>query len=255
MQNKVVMQECTCCRKRFPVRYFMNGSYEYMGETCKCESDFEPIEGEPSISEWMEEIYMEEKVLTIFWLDKETRILLSGMFEIEKQEVDGMIFSVPVFTSLEGTLIDCKGNKKPFSPAGYSWDGNKYTLKDAADFFIENRILGNQKYKSVYLLPDLKKAVNTFQHQPVTTVCDQHVFPTMLHNGNIYSLVLATNKALYYGYDEDVVMVDTATRLIVSDNYFATEALDEVSDEVRAGRESLLYMRNKAKIGDEKCNC
>lgn len=54
MKNKVVMQECICCGQRFPIRYYEDGTIEYIGETCNCESDFEPIDGEPSISEWME---------------------------------------------------------------------------------------------------------------------------------------------------------------------------------------------------------
>ena len=48
------MQECTCCGKIFSVRYLENGNIEYTDEPCECESDFEPISGEPSISEWME---------------------------------------------------------------------------------------------------------------------------------------------------------------------------------------------------------
>lgn len=51
MKSKVVMQTCTCCGKIFPVEYFENGNIEYIGEPCECECDFEPISGEPSISE------------------------------------------------------------------------------------------------------------------------------------------------------------------------------------------------------------
>ena len=54
MKSKIVMQVCTCCWKIFLVRYLENRNIEYMDEPCECESDFEPISGEPSISEWME---------------------------------------------------------------------------------------------------------------------------------------------------------------------------------------------------------
>lgn len=53
MKSKVVMQECTCCGQRFYVKYYENGTIEYTYKTCECESDFEPIDGEPSISEWI----------------------------------------------------------------------------------------------------------------------------------------------------------------------------------------------------------
>lgn len=54
MKSKIVMQACACCGEIFSVRYLENGNIEYMDEPCECESDFEPISGEPSISEWME---------------------------------------------------------------------------------------------------------------------------------------------------------------------------------------------------------
>lgn len=56
MKNTVVMQECQECGKRFPVRYFEDGTIEYISDTCDCEAGFNPIEGKPSISEWLETI-------------------------------------------------------------------------------------------------------------------------------------------------------------------------------------------------------
>ena len=54
MKNTVVMQECSQCNKRFPLRYFADGTYEFVSEPCDCESAFNPIEGKPSITEWIE---------------------------------------------------------------------------------------------------------------------------------------------------------------------------------------------------------
>lgn len=54
MKSKIVMQECICCGQRFPIKYYENGTYEYICETCECEGVFEPVDGEPSISEWVE---------------------------------------------------------------------------------------------------------------------------------------------------------------------------------------------------------
>lgn len=48
------MQQCCNCGKRFPVEYCSDGTYTFVSDTCNCKSDFEPIEGEPSISEWLE---------------------------------------------------------------------------------------------------------------------------------------------------------------------------------------------------------
>lgn len=54
MKNTVVMQECQECGKRFPVTYCEDGTIKYISDTCDCESGFTPIEGQPSISEWLE---------------------------------------------------------------------------------------------------------------------------------------------------------------------------------------------------------
>jgi hypothetical protein len=54
MKNIIVMQECSVCGKRFPLRYFEDGTYEYISETCNCEAGFNPINGSLSISEWLD---------------------------------------------------------------------------------------------------------------------------------------------------------------------------------------------------------
>ena len=56
LQFKIVMQECNCCGKRFPIEYCSDGTYSYISNTCNCESSFEPIEGQPSISEWLQSL-------------------------------------------------------------------------------------------------------------------------------------------------------------------------------------------------------
>ena len=51
---KTVEQECACCGKHFYLKYCSDGTYEYVGEVCDCEDGFYPVDGEPSISQWME---------------------------------------------------------------------------------------------------------------------------------------------------------------------------------------------------------
>ncbi len=54
MKSKIVEQECENCGNRFYLKYFEDGSYEYISPTCDCESEFHPINGEPSISQWLQ---------------------------------------------------------------------------------------------------------------------------------------------------------------------------------------------------------
>ena len=51
---KVVEQECENCGKHFHLRYCSDGNYEYIDESCECESGFHPVEDEQSISEWID---------------------------------------------------------------------------------------------------------------------------------------------------------------------------------------------------------
>ena len=52
--HSVVEQECNCCGKHFYLKYYSDGTYEYVGEPCACEADFSPADEKPSISEWMD---------------------------------------------------------------------------------------------------------------------------------------------------------------------------------------------------------
>lgn len=49
---RVVEQICDNCGMHFYLKYYPNGTYEYTGKVCECESGFHPLEGEYSISEW-----------------------------------------------------------------------------------------------------------------------------------------------------------------------------------------------------------
>lgn len=51
--STIVEQECNCCGTTFRVQYYANGSYIYIDEPCNCECDFSPVDGAPSISEWI----------------------------------------------------------------------------------------------------------------------------------------------------------------------------------------------------------
>jgi len=56
MKTIVIKQECNSCGKEFDVKYFTDSHYEYVSEPCDCEDGFSPISGQPSISQWLEQI-------------------------------------------------------------------------------------------------------------------------------------------------------------------------------------------------------
>lgn len=56
MRTYDAVQECHSCGKRFTIRYYENGCYDYLDTPCECEDAFTPVGGEPSISEWLESL-------------------------------------------------------------------------------------------------------------------------------------------------------------------------------------------------------
>lgn len=54
---KIAEQECCGCGKHFYIKYCSDGSYEYIDDVCDCIATFSPVNGEPSISEWIERLY------------------------------------------------------------------------------------------------------------------------------------------------------------------------------------------------------
>ena len=51
---KIVEQVCEGCGSHFSLKYCADGTYEYIGDVCDCEADFHPVDGEPSMYEWIE---------------------------------------------------------------------------------------------------------------------------------------------------------------------------------------------------------
>lgn len=87
MRSVIIEQECHSCGKHFPARYYENGSCRYSG-ACECESEFAPVDGQPSISEWLEKIEDEKWVDEYECLTEEN---LKSMFETA--EKDGEILN------------------------------------------------------------------------------------------------------------------------------------------------------------------
>ena len=57
MEAAIITQECWGCGHRFDIMYLQDGSYLYLDDDdCDCEyTSFSPIDGQPSISQWLEQ--------------------------------------------------------------------------------------------------------------------------------------------------------------------------------------------------------
>ena len=60
MKSIIVMQECQSCGSEFPIKYYEDGTYDYLeAPCCDDESDcnfYLPVNGQPSISQWLESL-------------------------------------------------------------------------------------------------------------------------------------------------------------------------------------------------------
>lgn len=62
--NAIALQRCNQCGATFLVQYNRDGSYTYYDEPCDCDSDFSPVNGELSISEWIKRVEQDEAFYT-----------------------------------------------------------------------------------------------------------------------------------------------------------------------------------------------
>ena len=56
MKTYIASQECSYCGEQFRVEYAECGGYRFIDFPCECEVEFSPVDGEPSISQWLEYI-------------------------------------------------------------------------------------------------------------------------------------------------------------------------------------------------------
>ena len=61
MKSIIVMQECQSCGSEFPIKYYEDGTYDYINDNACCDDEgnydfFVPVDGQPSISQWIESL-------------------------------------------------------------------------------------------------------------------------------------------------------------------------------------------------------
>ena len=65
VRSLIAEQECEACGRRFKVQYvttigrIKKFRYEYVDTPCECDAAFHPVDGAPSISEWLEQLNAE----------------------------------------------------------------------------------------------------------------------------------------------------------------------------------------------------
>lgn len=226
---------------------------------------FEYVDEYPHISifstseEWLENAYpsiaehyvienqpqsvteQEKKLLAIFTVAKKTYEIY-GEFKIcTGQDYHPKEYSYPGFFDLTADIIE--GNKKSnFVPGGVKWSGNKYDVEDMMKDLLFKSIVGNKDYQILYLDEALKQLVETYRMEKISL--EDRELPFRILGKDMYEifeLTLVTDKFIYYGCGEDMLMFDIDGLDIISYNYFAGAGFYDSCENIKNGKENLLW--------------
>lgn len=134
------------------------------------------------------------------------------------------------------------GESVPYVPEGRSWSGHKYDETDMICGLLADMTVGGSAYKVHYLEEGLQKVVEFYVNDSSLKVDGKPVSSMILYAGTeVYELLLATDKYLYYGREDAFRMYTTSERELVSDNYFTEVGFADSIENIENGSETLLW--------------
>lgn len=194
----------------------------------------------------------DEKLLATFKVVETGDIFnIYGNYDIEKGKVVDIIndkglidFDYPDFYGITATKV-IDGKEESFKPVGETWVGHKYECKDMIQAFISSIIIGNDVYSKIYLDSKLQELVDSYtNNSEIALTVNSRKIPKRILSYNMYDmyqLLLVTDAFIYYSYDESVYMLGTDDHNVVSDNFFAEVGLSDSIENVKSGKEMLLW--------------
>lgn len=130
-----------------------------------------------------------------------------------------------------------------YTPVGKTFTGHKYNCNDMINSFIYSQIINDNSYTSKYIDLGLQCIIDDYKTNNTITINENTQIPkyVLYVNCSIYQLFLVTDQYIYYGYENLILMLDTATHRIISDNCFAEIGYTESIENINAGKEKLLW--------------
>lgn len=194
----------------------------------------------------------DEKLLATFRVEETGDVFnIYGEYDIKQGSVVDIIgdsklinFNYPDFYDITATKV-IDGKEESFKPVGETWAGHKYECMDMIHAFISSIIIGNNVYSKIYLDAKLQKIVDSYTNdsEVALTVSGRKIPKRILSYNmyDMYQLLLVTDAFIYYNYEESVYMLGTDDHNVVSDNYFAEVGLADSIENVKSGKEMLLW--------------
>lgn len=184
--------------------------------------------------------------------NKETLFHVYGEYDIESRESDfyinGKSFNdiTPYleFYNLKSTQeVDEK--ETPFIPEGSNWAGRHFDESDMINEFICDVILDGTTFRSVYICPKIQQVINYYvkPDRIALSYKERKIPQTILWNDMYvaYSLLLVTDKYLYYCYEDIFYMFGVEDHVLIADGYFAEEGFWQSVQHVKSGKEKLIW--------------
>ena len=153
-------------------------------------------------------------------------------------------YTYPEFYDLTAKQI-IDGKEVDYKPKGSTWSGRKYTVEDMIQDFIAKSTVNNLSYSAIFIESGLQDIISQFNNaEAIALTVDNLQIPKEIFSYdlyNIYELLLVTNDFIYYACDDMTIMFTTNTHGIVSDNHFAEVGYRESVENVKSGKEILLW--------------
>lgn len=168
----------------------------------------------------------------------------NNVFDMFTEKPTLIDFNYPEFDNLTATEVK-DGVEKHYKPTGETWSGRKYTEEDMICSFIAALTQGDESYTKVFLEKGLQEIVDTYlSDDAIALTYNGKKIPKRILTNNMfymYQLMLVTDAFIYYGYEDMILMLNTETHNIVSDNYFAEVGFWDSVGDVKSGKEMLLF--------------
>lgn len=118
-------------------------------------------------------------------------------------------------------------------------------VEDMIQDFIAKSMVNSLLYSTIFIESGLQDIVNQFNNaEAIVLTVDNLQIPKAIMSHdlyNIYELALVTNDYIYYMCDDMTLMFTTDTHEIVSDNYFAEVGFFDSVENIKSGKENLLW--------------
>ena len=134
------------------------------------------------------------------------------------------------------------GVDTPFSPKGHTWAGRKLAEYDAIAEVLFKYCVKNTDVGVLYMDIKLQSYIDVLTADTISK--NDIVLPKKILYGqllNTYELYLVTDKYTYYALGDSFLMLDTESRSIVADNYFAEVGFSQSEEAIKEGVEKLYF--------------